>query len=161
MPVFRYQTQVTIHGRLPDFNPETRPGGSAPPKRPAMAAASLSHCAGLRSRFLPGETGASYRRRLVEGFKAHSSAWKPVDLVTLADAAFEVAESQIYADAATAAKNATGVEDGGLRMVPGRTASGHQKVEFFGRTGTLLSRFSGVRRYATSIRPNTNKSEVA
>ena len=27
VPVFRYQTQVTIHGRLPDFNPETRPGG--------------------------------------------------------------------------------------------------------------------------------------
>ena len=112
-------------------------------------------------RFLPGEAGLAYRRRLVEGFKEHSTAWKPVELATLADAAFTVAEEQIYADAAVAAKNAEGVEDGGLRMVPGTTPSGHKKVEFFGRTSALLNRFSGVRRYATSIRPNTNKSEVA
>lgn len=112
-------------------------------------------------RFLPGETGASYRRRLVEGFKEHSTAWKPVNLAVLADEAFEVAEGQIYADASIAAKNAAGVEEGGLRMVPGTTASGHKKVEFFGRTSSLIGRFSGVRRYATSIRPNTNKSEVA
>lgn len=27
VPVFCYQTQVTIHGKLPDFSPEARPGG--------------------------------------------------------------------------------------------------------------------------------------
>ena len=27
VPTFRYSTQVTIHGRLPDFNPSARPGG--------------------------------------------------------------------------------------------------------------------------------------
>ncbi len=27
VPVFRYGTQITIHGKLPDFNPDSRPGG--------------------------------------------------------------------------------------------------------------------------------------
>lgn len=27
VPVFRYSTQLTVHGKLPDFNPEARPGG--------------------------------------------------------------------------------------------------------------------------------------
>ena len=27
VPVFKYSTQVTIHGRVPDFDPDSRPGG--------------------------------------------------------------------------------------------------------------------------------------
>lgn len=27
VPVFKYSTQVTIHGRVPDFSPDSRPGG--------------------------------------------------------------------------------------------------------------------------------------
>lgn len=112
-------------------------------------------------RFMNGENNRQYRNRLVREFQEHSASWKPVDLATLADSAFAVAEEQVYADAAVAAKNSAGLDDGGLRMVPGTTPSGHRENRFYGRTGALIGRFSGSRRYATKINPNPNKSEVA
>ena len=111
-------------------------------------------------RFMSGESISEYRRRLVRGFAEHSAAWKTVDVGALPDSAFAVAEEQIYADAAFAAKNATGVEDGGLRMVPGSTASGHKTVEFYGRPSSWMGRFGGARRYATRINPNTKREAV-
>lgn len=112
-------------------------------------------------RFLSGEGLAAYRRRLVTPFLKDSPAWKAVDVGILADAAFDVAEPQIYADAASAARDAIGVEDGGLRMVQGTTPSGHRKIEFYGRPSSWMNRFGGARRYATSIRPNTSRSAEA
>ncbi len=45
VPVFRYQTQVTIHGRLPDFNPDTRPGGYKAVFRNQNGSIGVKYCA--------------------------------------------------------------------------------------------------------------------
>lgn len=113
-------------------------------------------------RFLSGEGNRDYRNRLVRDFQEHSPTWKAVDVGTLADDAFKIAEEAIYADASAAARNAIGVVDGGLRMVPSRTPGGHSMVTFHGRPSSWLNKFGGARRFATSIQPNTNRNrEVA
>lgn len=111
-------------------------------------------------RFMNGETLPDYRRRLVDKFKASSPAWSKVDLATLQDSAFEIAENAIYADAAVAAVTPSDVPDGGLRMVRSKTASGHNETKFYGRPIAWMSRFSGSRRYATAINPNTKREAV-
>lgn len=45
VPVFRYQTQVTIHGQLPDFNPDTRPGGYKAVFRNQNGSIGVKYCA--------------------------------------------------------------------------------------------------------------------
>lgn len=112
-------------------------------------------------RFMNGESELDYRRRLVREFQAHSPAWKPVDLGALVDStAFKIAEEQIYADAALAAKDPGGVEDGGLRMVTGTTPSGHREAKFYGRPKAWMNRFAGSGRAARITTP-LNKQERA
>jgi len=111
-------------------------------------------------RFLNGEEVIDYRRRLVDKFKSHSAAWSKVDLARLDSDAFEIAEAAIYADAAVAAVTPGDLPDGGLRMVRGKTPSGHTETKFYGRPSSWMSRFSGSRRYATSIVPNPKREAV-
>lgn len=108
-------------------------------------------------RFLTGENSGEYRRRLVREFVEHSPQWKTVDVGALPDSAFAVAETQIYADAASAAKDAVGVADGDLRMVHGTTPGGHKKIEFYGDPGSWMGQFGGAKRFATRISPNTKR----
>jgi hypothetical protein len=73
---------------------------------------------GLRApRPLEGEVLADYRRRLATKLKSHSHVWKAVKFSQLPDEAFAIAESQVYADAATAASNPVDLKAGELRMV--------------------------------------------
>jgi 8-oxo-dGTP pyrophosphatase MutT (NUDIX family) len=111
-------------------------------------------------RFLTGEGIGDYRRRLVRDYQEHSPTWKTVDVGALPDSAFDIAEAAIYVDAAAAAANPGNVEDGGLRMVHSRTASGHQEVKFYGHPSAWMGRFAGSRRYATRISPNTKREAV-
>lgn len=105
-------------------------------------------------RFLNGEDEMSYRRRLVREFQSHSPTWKPVDLAVINDStAFAVAEKTIYADAMAAAMDSRGVEDGGLRMVKGETASGHRETKFYGRPSAWMGRFAGAKRYVKRLNP--------
>jgi hypothetical protein len=83
---------------------------------------------------LRGETTDGYRLRTATHLKQHSKAWKGVDLAKLignADA-FDVAEKQIYADAALAAANPTDLQPGHLREILKRGPGGRQISEFVG-----------------------------
>jgi hypothetical protein len=66
---------------------------------------------------LEGEVLFDYRKRLATNLKMHSAMWKGVKLSRLDEEAFGPIESQIYADAATAAANPSDLEAGELRMV--------------------------------------------
>lgn len=106
-------------------------------------------------RWMQGEDLSSYRRRLASIYKDHSPAWKPVNLDALADdAAFEVAERQIFADASAAARNPAVLADGELRMTPSTLESGHRVNEFYGRPSSWMNQFAGNKTYVTKIDPS-------
>lgn len=65
-----------------------------------------------------GETSSAYRVRLAKGVQKHSAAWKEVDLHVLQTQALGIAEHQIYADAATAARFPTDLPENTLIEVP-------------------------------------------
>lgn len=63
------------------------------------------------------ETKGAYGRRLARPLQDHSKQWKGVDLSSLPDAAFAVAEHQIYTDAMEVASNPADIPAGQLRQV--------------------------------------------
>ena len=88
-----------------------------------------------------GETPFAYRKRMVCQFQMHSPAWKAVDLCAMNDqAAFSVAEEQVYSDALVASRNPP-VE--GSQYVPRVTYSegGHKMIRWFGNK-TIFKKFS-------------------
>jgi len=100
---------------------------------------------------LQGETLLAYRRRLANGLKDNSAAWKGVNLSAIADdAAFSNIETAIYADSIAAAYNP--VDLGGdslreIRKVDPRT--NRATTEFVGQPNAWMSAFSPVRRRVT------------
>lgn len=102
---------------------------------------------------LQGEGLLAYRRRLATKLKSHSAAWKEVDLgvVAVDDAAFSVAEKQIFADAMAAARNPASVPAGRLRPVTRKLASGHTVTEYMGSPSTWMNRFASNKRFVTKI----------
>jgi hypothetical protein len=66
---------------------------------------------------LEGEDLVDYRKRMATKLKKHSTSWKGVKLSQLPDSAFDIAENQIYSDAAVAAANPVDLEAGELREV--------------------------------------------
>lgn len=83
-------------------------------------------------RALNGEDLLAYRKRLAAGVKKHSRTWKDVDFSRFDSAAFDVTESQIYADAMEEARHPTDLGDGELREVTKQTRAGQTITEFFG-----------------------------
>jgi len=83
---------------------------------------------------LDGETLEAYKRRLATALKVHSPAWSKVDVAAIADAAFDVAEGQIYADAFKAADNPVDLPEDELRQIT-RTdhATGQRTISFVGK----------------------------
>jgi hypothetical protein len=69
---------------------------------------------------LEGESLLDYRRRLASHLKPHSTQWKGVKFSLLPEAAFSIAETQVYADATNAASTPTDLADGELREVTRR-----------------------------------------
>lgn len=87
-----------------------------------------------------GETTVDYRLRLARGLQKHSTPWKEVNLGILENAALNVAESQIYADAVVASRNHDDLPDG--QLIPIRRTdpeTGHRITEFRGRTTIFKS----------------------
>lgn len=98
--------------------------------------------------FMNGETVQDYRIRLASNFKDHSPVWKAANLSIIAGdaAALDAAEQQIYTDAMTAANTPATVAEGEIRMVPGRSESGHKTNRFVGDPRAAFARFTGSRR---------------
>lgn len=93
---------------------------------------------------LDGENLSGYRRRLAKDLKAHSKNWKNVNIEAFADdAAFLVAESQIYADAAQAAANPVDLPEGTLRAVTRADSTGRQITSFYGQPRAWMQNFAG------------------
>jgi hypothetical protein len=90
---------------------------------------------------LQGETAPAYRVRLARGVQKHSKPWSGVDLHALQDAAFTIAEGQIYADAAAASRSSDDIAEGVLIPVTRRLPGGHEVTEFRGRT-TIFKQFA-------------------
>ena len=96
---------------------------------------------------LDGENLDRYRRRLANGFKAHSTTWGKIDLNKINDAgAFEIAEGQIYDDAMVAARNPVDLEDNVLREIHyDDPATNRRTTKFVGRRTFIHGMKSPVR----------------
>jgi hypothetical protein len=83
---------------------------------------------------LEGETIIDYRKRLATKLKGYSTAWKSVKFSQLPEEAFNIAETQVYADAISAATNPTDLEAGELRQVTKTDPStGVRTIVFYGK----------------------------
>jgi 8-oxo-dGTP pyrophosphatase MutT (NUDIX family) len=91
---------------------------------------------------LQGEGLMAYRRRLARKLQPHSAAWKDVKLDALGDAAaLTVAEGQIYADAAKAARNPVDLPNGQLMEITRTDATGRRISEFRGSPSAWMDGF--------------------
>ncbi len=104
-----------------------------------------------------GETVIAYRRRMSNELKKYSPKWKDLPLEGIRDDAFEAQiESQIYADAAIAAKTPTDIADGELRCVPKTGPGGHRINEYFGQPSAWMDPIAGpVRQYVRNFKERT------
>jgi hypothetical protein len=83
---------------------------------------------------LEGETIIDYRKRLATKLKGYSPAWKAVKFSQLPEEAFSIAETQVYADAISAATNPTDLEAGELRQVTKTDpTTGVRTIVFYGK----------------------------
>ena len=93
---------------------------------------------------LDGENLSGYRRRIAKDLQVHSPNWKGIELSAFADdAAFSVAESQIYADATHAAQNPVDLPEGTLRAVTRADSTGRQITSFYGQPRAWMQSFAG------------------
>ena len=97
-------------------------------------------------RWLNGETYDDYRRRLAGKYKAHSKAWKDVDLAPFSGAALDTVEAQIYADAMEAATSPASVVAGTLRESVTTDVTGRPTIRFFGDPEACWGTFKQPRR---------------
>lgn len=93
------------------------------------------------SRPLVGEDLLSYRKRQAAPLKAHSQAWKDIDLASLDAKVFDLAEAAIYADAAAAANSPADGFEGGPRARTRQLATGHTVTEFFDNRPSWMDSF--------------------
>ena len=93
---------------------------------------------------LDGENLSGYRRRIAKDLQIHSPNWKGIALSAFADdAAFSVAEAQIYADATHAAQNPVDLPEGTLRAVTRADSTGRQITSFYGQPRAWMQSFAG------------------
>jgi hypothetical protein len=90
---------------------------------------------------LQGENLGAYRIRLAKGIQKHSPAWKDVPLRALPGTAMEIAEKQIYADAAAAARSPADLPSGHLREIRRRDAADRMITEFVGEPNSWMGSF--------------------
>ena len=90
---------------------------------------------------LPGEAPIAYRKRMADGLRKFSEKFKAERVDALSGSAFEVIESQIYADAAVAAKRPDILPAGQLRQIT-RNDSGHVVTEYIGDAEAAWAPFS-------------------
>lgn len=108
---------------------------------------------------LDGEDLLAYRRRLTSKLKDHSPRWKDIDLnVVAADAhAFTQIETQIYADAQTAARNPIDIPEGQLRAVPRVDPVTGLRMTTFQGQKTFIAGLRRPPRYVTGFGPRKDR----
>jgi 8-oxo-dGTP pyrophosphatase MutT (NUDIX family) len=109
---------------------------------------------GRASRPMDGETHMAYRRRLANGLKDHSPAWKDIDITPFAgDAkAFANIESQIYADAENAGLHPIAPSEDFLREIISEDVTGRKISSFVGKPQAWMNQFAPNRRRLVGIR---------
>lgn len=92
---------------------------------------------------LMGESILAYRTRLARKLQPHSKAWAGVNLSAISDsAAIAVAETQIYADAAAAARTPVDLPNGQMQEIVTTDATGRRISTFRGSPKAWMSEFS-------------------
>jgi hypothetical protein len=85
------------------------------------------------------ERPEEFRRRLAAGLQALSPRWSRADVAKMPAEVFEIAASQICADAIVHGKTA-GLRPGELRELPSESRAGHRTVEFAGASDAWFGR---------------------
>jgi 8-oxo-dGTP pyrophosphatase MutT (NUDIX family) len=110
------------------------------------------------SRPQDGENLLAYRRRLAKALQPHSKAWKDVNLSAIADdAAFSIAQGQIYSDAMDAATNPVDLPFGTLREIISADGTGRRITSFAGQPLSWMGQFAGSRRRLSGFRSNKDR----
>jgi 8-oxo-dGTP pyrophosphatase MutT (NUDIX family) len=108
-------------------------------------------------RALDGETLIAYRRRLANGLKEHSKAWKDIDLKVIADdAAFANIENTIYSDAEQAGLHPADMGEDFLREIKSEDSTGRKISTFVGRPSAWMNQFAAPKRMLVGIKNNSN-----
>lgn len=105
-------------------------------------------------RWMNGESLPDYQRRLLGKYKAHSASWKDKDLARVDASVLDVAETQIYADAVTAASAPSTVVAGTLRELVTEDRTGRRITRFQGDPEVTWAPFKQPRRGVTGMRTN-------
>lgn len=103
------------------------------------------------SRPLNGEGLLAYRKRMARGFQKHSKTWGEVDVYVLPKSAFEIAETQIYADAMQAARTPTDLPLGQLREIRQTDRAGRTISTFHGDMNAWMNDFKSTKRRLVGI----------
>jgi hypothetical protein len=115
---------------------------------------------------LPMERPDSYQRRLVAGVQSYSPRWAKADIDAISADALPIAESQIYADAASHGRTA-GLRAREIKPIQNRTAAGHTTIEFVGgEEAHFVRAFERPARRAAFMKPEqytamANASQMA
>ena len=106
------------------------------------------------SRPMDGETHMAYRRRLANGLKDHSPAWKEIDISPFVndEKAFSNIEHQIYADAENAGLHPVASSEDFLREIIEQDVTGRKISSFVGRPSAWMKEFAPQRRRLVGIR---------
>jgi hypothetical protein len=88
-----------------------------------------------------GETPLAYRRRLAVGLQTHSKDWNGIPLRDLPEAAFNNAETSIYADAAAYSRSPQDLPANELREIKSVTPHGHRVSTYVGSPSAWMSAF--------------------
>jgi len=139
-----------IHRRLPREMPEAERGrfveAQARADRVAQAFGDTA------PRWLNGESLLQYRRRLARTFQHHSGDWKGVDLSRIADeAALDIAERRIYADAMEAALHPADTSTPFLRPISETDRAGRKITRFVGSIEATFGPFKQRARRVTKF----------
>lgn len=102
-------------------------------------------------RWVNGESLSDYQRRLLGKYKPHSVHWKDKDLMKVDASVLDIAESQIYADAMTAASAPTTVVAGTLREHTTTDITGRRITRFIGDPEVTWSPFKQAIRGVTGM----------
>ena len=141
----REKADADVKARLEKLEGE-RPTEMADAERAEMADAqarcdSVAQVFGQHApRPMQGERPLGYRKRLVAMFKAHSPAWKDIDLSGISDAAMlGPIERTIYADAEAVGRSPASAPAGHLRAIVKRDVTGRNITEFVGHPDACFS----------------------
>jgi hypothetical protein len=89
-----------------------------------------------------GEGELGYRRRLLRGFMQHSPQFKSAHVEAMDSAMLGLVENQVYADAATAARNTANAQPGVLIPRVSTDAAGRRITKYDGDMSVWLAPFA-------------------